>query len=193
MKVSPNILLHSIISILLLFSIVGCNNCDCDERKELYGSYECLRGNAIGHEYLKLFKNGLYVHEFLFDSVKYINSNRWDRGVNPYTNIDVVNFYSWVSPCSILSVECYKTLDVPSKFRNKDHLLKKREFEFGCLKGLDDQCAFRIFDESEPMYNYSSVNEENELNNIQRVFLSSQDSIMFSLAHKDDSLLFPSK
>jgi hypothetical protein len=169
--------------LFVLFSLISCNSCVCDKGSGLEGFYTCTRKATSNQEFLWLFKNKTYIHILSYDTVNYINSDTWAIKKDPDGNGSLFIAENWVSPCVIGRSYCFERMDKVTKLNFKDYKGSKAQLDYGCYKGLDDSCYFRLMDVQEPMYNYKRLAKEThkmDLSGKHIEFYTGRDSILFS-------------
>jgi hypothetical protein len=178
-------MIRLILLVLIVFSLtifVGCNSCECNEGNGLEGFYVCGRRATNDKELLWLFKDKTYLHILSYDNVEYVNSDVWRIEKDPDKKTDIFKAENWIRPCSFENPQCYDKMEIITKNNFNEYKGSKAQLDFGCYKGLDDTCFFRLMDSQEPMYNYKRVGAENKelkLGLKKMEFYSDRDSFMF--------------
>src|SRR5580765_4277352 len=119
----------------------GCwsdsNYCNCKE-KELTGFFVCDRRATTNNEYLWLFKDSTYIHLLQYDTIQFINSNKWH--LVSIHNRDFIEVNSWICPCKIDRSDCYNGMDTVTDLNYKNnYAVAVNQFDYGCYKGLDNK------------------------------------------------------
>lgn len=172
-------LIGFILITLQLFS--ACDSCECDEGTGLEGFYTCSRTKTKNHEYLWLFSNNFYVHILIYDTLSYVNSDKWC--VKILSRNDLFMAKNWVDPCTGYGrTYCHQTMDTVNKYNFKDYKDTEATLDFACYSALDDTCYFRLIAHDNPLYNYKRIRKESyqlSLKDKQIEFYTKRDSIVF--------------
>ncbi len=169
----------------------GCNSCDCDESNGLVGFYTCSRTETNNQEFLWLFKNKFYVHILSYDTIVFVNSDKW-QVEKSNENTDLFIAKNWITPCEIGRTYCYRRMDYVNTLNFESHKGSEAQLEFGCYNGLDDTCYFRLMASYEPMYNYKRIADEYnklDLKGKRIEFYTERDSTFFSSVAIEKNIL----
>jgi hypothetical protein len=158
------------------------NDCDCENKNTIIGSYKNVRKDSINIEHLYIYSDSSYIHLLSYDSIQFVNSDKWKildeqaelQGWNDPDIIDVHNAKEYLNFIPLKNI-CQK---FPKYFGGNcyDH------YKYGCVF-----CIF--FDEFNSFYRRSTIdNQIVDLKNIPTLFYSKADSISFSNTIKKNNI-----
>lgn len=163
--------------ILYLFYIIIpflINDCNCDNKNTPIGYYINSRTDSVNKEYIYLYSDSSYIHILSYDTIQFLNCNKWNIEVNK------LHMNNWSDP------DHYDYSNADNKLFFISYENSKKQFannyNFGCLDSYKNGCVFRIYFSEEDNHYFRRVNIKNDiidLSNKSTFFYTVQDSISF--------------
>lgn len=173
-----------ILLLIIAQTLVSCSPCECDKRTELEGFYICDRKDSKNQELLWLFSDKTYLHILFYDTVQFVNSNKWMIKKDKNYGEEYFVAENWVQPCGGAVYSCDGEMEYVAKHNFKHYQYAETRLRFGCSTiGLDDEYYMRIYESSDPLYNYKRLKNQFykvKLDMQKTKFYTETDSLVFS-------------
>lgn len=166
-----------VIILYILYIIIPffINDCDCENENTLIGYYINSRTDSINKEYVYLYADSSYIHILSYDTIQFLNCNKWNTEVNKFS------MNNWSDP------DHYDYSNAENKLFFISYENSKKQFpnnyNYGCFDSYRNGCIFRIYFSEEDNHYFRRIEINTkyiDLKDVPTKFYSKSDSIFFN-------------